>query len=216
MEVTIDLESQFAGDFEVVLSSVGSDEDTSSEREEDLIFFLYDTVYFGRPHIEEMHRELVEGKDELTVKLKGRFDTLDALEDMLGFTVKDGRLVYTLPNDEELIISNGLVEEDEDGRVSVSWPQDTGKITYKISSPAAWKPEYSLLPEYRDYLKDPERIELKIKLKYVNMKLEDGYSALKEKEEASREAREAFEAVLGVDPENETARKELEKLRLND
>ncbi|MFC1857777.1 tetratricopeptide repeat protein [Thermodesulfobacteriota bacterium] len=208
------LEPKGSGEFEAVFGPIGSNENDIAGRERDFSFLLYDIVYnkdLGLPLLKNVHGVFGKEGVGLMGKMSGNFTTLEALEEKFEIRLKDGRFVYRLADDQKLIRSNGRVDKGDDGSVIISWPQNIKSIEYKVMLTGsglqpAYRPEYSLLPEYRAHVKKKGYF----KNVYIKHKFNFGYQTLKDRD--YKAAYRNFQDLLRVDSTNKTAQKEIKEL----
>ena len=226
---------------EYVLTPVGSSEVDAEKRKETLAYLLYDVSkffesmpervkeneekgYSEKKDVELIHAEarFVElGEDTaLVIKMTGRYvGEGGSLVKRFGLEERDGRLYLKVGPEGNGNIANGQVEYDVDGDRVYSWPVGTKGISYRSkvdrnvlsesNMESLWNPAYSLTPEYREYLEDPEGFRMAEAARRLSL----AHSIDDEVLRSSDLLITFFENVLNVDPDNEGALKEINRIR---
>ena len=214
-ELVIVLAGDGSGTMEATFGPVGSDEKGAAERGRDFAVFVYDIIEnpgTGAPELTGVTGEMVDGPTGVFGTKRGSFIDFASFAAKFDLNAEGGWVSYTVKADEELITTNGTAREGEGGTKVITWPADADRIEYKIKRGGdflqpAYKGTFSFKPEYDAFLMDREPVENI----YVKAKLGYGFEALKEGD--FKAAHSNFSDALRVDPSNETAAGELEKLK---
>lgn len=225
LERTVVFDSDESGTFEMVMLNIGSTEADRSKREEDLAIFVFDMTRegFDFEHVTDYTLRVSMEEETVVVRVTGRFDTPEGVDEVLNFNELDrdgGGFIFSVTTDARVVATNGTLKDGGEGGGRITWPVEARRFHFKLApaegsaeraiesgATPVWLPEYSLLDEFTEYERDPVRFVTKEAAK----RLYNAFDSI-EKGDPPLTIKKRFDAVLRVDPYNETALKELGKL----
>jgi len=151
-------EKKLSGKVFVSAFGVASTEDSLAKQKEDfeqiVEFFEGDDFLLNemKNGIYIKNRRLVKENGKLVFKYDGIFDELTFDDDDFKIRIINEEIIATLDLDDDIENTNGVVEKDSI-HTYLKWPRGTKEIywDYKIDNKGK---TYSLLPYYKDWLKN--------------------------------------------------------------
>ena len=226
LERTVVFDSGDSGSFEMVMLNAGSTEGDTAKREEDFAIFLFDMTRegFDFEHVTDFTLRVSLEDEKVVVRIKGRFDTPAGAGEVLNFNDlhrDEGGFIFVVPSDAKVVATSGTLRDGgEEGGRRITWPVEARMLRFKLApaeglaaraieggATPVWLPEYSLLEEFIEYERDPVRFVTKEAAK----RLYNAFDSI-EMDAPPLTIKKRFDAVLRVDPYNETALNELEKI----
>ncbi len=213
LEVRVRPVSNSTGSMEVVLYPVGSDAQNSYGRRRDFSELIFDIVQnesFAAADLSAVRRNLRVKADRLQLNVQAGYHNLKSLEEFTEIELQSGRFIRELNRDEKLLETNAKVIRTED-RVVLSWAKTEKELFFKLKtrntiSSRKWKPGYSLMPEYSEYLQNAKPF----RRTYIFSKTAEAGNYLREGDYDN--AYIVLNLILQVAPGDPLAKEELRKI----
>jgi tetratricopeptide (TPR) repeat protein len=209
-EIRIKLDSLSSGMVEIRVGSIGSNNEKIEGRLQDLgelIYGVQQNASFGEHGFKRAEVNIEPSEGELNAVITLRFDRIDSIHEAFEISVREGLLTYIPKHGETILETNGKIMDTGEGGKEITWPYAPGELYIKKGfSLPMWKEEYSLFPEYQEYLKNTGRV---VSI-YSSHKINEAGELLKEKK--YRKSYDAYRTVLRAAPKNKEALKGVSRL----